>query len=184
MAKLKEDIKRMLAALAYQDAGEYLSSLDKMKMIGYRDEGNPEQANTSRKMDKKLPASRIALIVDNSTSEASLNYIIDACQRQHAQVDLIIPGTGNTRKVKNIESRIAAAGIDYKTINTRANPVDGVIQYIFNQPGLIYLVAMSDDEFVQTLIENVLPERELRIPVPLVLINDDKFEVGEEQSVA
>ena len=48
--KLSKDLKRMLSALAYQDAGDYLSMHDKMQVLGYETGAGQEitASHTSR----------------------------------------------------------------------------------------------------------------------------------------
>jgi len=184
MAKLREDIKRMLSALAYQDADEYLSSYDKMKIIGYGPETTTKQSLPDRKIAKRTVSPRIALIIDGQDTGASLTYTIDACQRQDAQVDLLLHGAIDTKSIEVIENRIIEAGTDYQRIQVGVNAVADIIEYIYSQSTLIYMVAMSDDVVVRELIEEVLPKRGLRIPVPLVLMNGDNSSGTKKQSAA
>jgi len=184
MAKLREDIKRMLSALAYQDADEYLSSHEKMKILGYGPEVNTEQSLPARKIAKRTVSPRIALIIDGQGPGAPLAYTIDACQRQDAQVDLLLHGAIDTKSIIKIENRILQAGLDYQCIQVGMKAIDDIIEYIFSESTLIYLVATSDDVVVRELIEEVLPKRGLRIPVPLVLINGDKSSNTKKRSAA
>ncbi|GMR06546.1 MAG: hypothetical protein BMS9Abin25_1146 [Gammaproteobacteria bacterium] len=184
MAKLREDIKRMLSALAYQDADEYLSSHEKMKILGYGPEVNTEQSLPARKIAKRTVSPRIALIIDGQGPCAPLTYTIDACQRQDAQVDLLLHGAIDTKSIEMIENKIIEAGIDYQRIKVGMNAVDDITEYIFSQSTLIYIVALSDDVVVRELIEEALPKRGLRIPVPLVLMNGDKSSSTKKQSAA
>jgi hypothetical protein len=39
--RLSKDLKRMLAGRAYQDAGDYLSTPQKSRLLGYADEKQP-----------------------------------------------------------------------------------------------------------------------------------------------
>jgi len=184
MAKLKDDIKRMLSALAYQDADEYLSSYDKMKVLGYGDETNTGPALPDRKQERRASSPRIALSIDSQGSAAALTYTIDACQRQSAKLDLLLHGAIDTKIIELIEQKIANAGLLYNRIQLSVNAVDDMIDYIFSQSTLIYLVSMSDDTVVRELIEEVLPKRAQTLPVPLVFMNSDKPASRKKRSAA
>ena len=69
-----------------------------------------------------------------------------------------------------LEKQIQLAGIDYQCIQLGINTVDELFDYIRNHSSLIFLVAMPDDAAVKVLIEETIPRRGARIPVPLVLI--------------
>ncbi len=184
MTKLREDIKRMLSALAYQDADEYLSSLEKMKILDDGQVIDTRRSSPARKIAKMTIRPRIALIIDGQDSGVPLAYTIDACQRQDAQVDLLLHGAIDTKSITKIENRIVQAGLDYQCIQVGVKAIDDIIDYIFSESTLIYLVATSDDVVVRELIEEVLPKRGLRIPVPLVLMNGDKSSNTKKRSAA
>lgn len=184
MAKLKDDIKRMLSALAYQDADEYLSSYDKMKVLGYGTEMNTRVTAPGRKNESRPLSPHIALIVDGQGSAAALTYSIEACQRQKAQIDLLLHGAIDTKIIELIEQKIAIAGVACQRIQLSVNAVTDLIDYIFSQSTLIYLVSMSDDAVVRELIEEVLPKRGQTLPVPLVFMNGEKPARRKKRSAA
>jgi len=171
MIKLSDDLKKILSGLAHQDAGEFLPMRDKMKALGLGLETRVK-SSPSRNVARKPAIHRIALISDGRGAGAPLSYAIDACSRQGAKIDLLTHGAVDMASISAIEKQIRTAGLEYHHIQLGMKPVDDVIDYICNHPALIFLVAMPDDETVKVLIEEVIPKRGGRIPVPLVLIED------------
>lgn len=172
MKNISKDLKRMLSALAYQDANDYLSMHEKMKVLGYDSIAGVETPKQGLKMINRPQAKRIALISDGRGFGAPLDYAIDACLRQDAHVDLLLHGAIDLDSISVLEQRLQHAGIDYQRVQLGVNVVDDVIDYIQQQGSLIFAVAMPDDVAVKILIEEVIPKSGGRIPVPLVLIEE------------
>jgi len=187
MAKLSEDLKRMLTGLAYQDAGDFLSRSEKMKVLNgssktptTASQANPIATLKKLETDKNetLEAARmkagrhIAFISNGSGLGAPLDYAIDACLRQNAQIDLLIHGPADSENNSVLENKIKNSGVRYQRIQLQVTAVSSIIEYIVKHPSLLYLIAMPDDDVAKTLIEEVLPIRRRRIQVPVVLIKD------------
>lgn len=180
MKKLSNDLKRILAGLAFQDATEFCSMRDKLEVMG----------NAARP-GKQLPASPtrvpgrcIAIISDGRGLGAPLSYAIDAALRQHAQIDLLVHGTTDAEPITALEDQIRDAGVDCRRIQLGPVTVDNIAGYIRNHSSLIFMVAMPDDAVARVLMEEVIPKRSSRIPVPLVLIEDQVKSRLRTQSAA
>lgn len=183
---LSESLKRILNGLAQQDAGEYLPMNDKLEALGMGAETRvATRAVAPPRNATTMPsAHRIALISDGRGAGAPLDYVIDASSRQGAKIDLLIHGTVDTADISTLEKQILAAGIDYHLIQLGVQPIEDIADYICNHPSLIFLVAMPDDSVARTLVEEVIPQRGGRVPVPLVLIEDRDSSRQTEQSAA
>lgn len=172
MKKLSKELKRILTGLAYQDAGEFLTMRDKMNTLGY---GHVSDANTPqapRKAARRVANKTIALISDGAGLGAPLDYAIDAGVRQQARIDLLVHGAIDIERISALEKRVHRAGLECKRIQLGVHVIDSIAEYICNHPSLIFVVAVSDDHLARTLIEEVIPQRGGRVPVPLVLIED------------
>lgn len=181
MKKLSDNLKQMLAGLAHQDAGEFLPMREKMKALGNGSESRAKPATPTASV-KKMPATRrIALISDGRGQGAPLAYAVDACLRQGAKIDLLLHGTTDAENISALEHRIQEAGLSYHRIQLGTKPTDAIIDYICNHPALVFMVAMPDDDAAKTLIEEVIPGKGGRMPVPLVLIEDRSPEYPAEQ---
>lgn len=189
MAILSEDLKRMLIGLAYQDAGDFLSIREKMKVLG-KDSENLEKTNTQsplfepRIVESRAATKRIAFISNGRISGAPLDYAIDACLRQNARIDLLIHGAVDSECTPALEKRIKNSGLVYQRIKLEVNAVDSIVDYINKHPSLIYLIARSDDDVARVVIEEVLPRRRTHVQIPFVLIEDHLAASLAEQSAA
>jgi hypothetical protein len=184
MIKLSKDIKQMLTGLAYQDAGDFLSIREKIKVLGKGSENQGKSAATPPGFASRPAIKRIAFISDGRGVGAPLDYAIDACERQNAQIDLLIHGPADSKIIAALENRIKDAGISYQQIQLETDAVDGIIEYIVRHPSLIYLIAISNDDVARDLIEDVLPRRRRRIQVPVVLIEDQSISKSPKRSAA
>ena len=189
MTKLSEDLKKMLTGLAYQDAGDFLSIREKMKVLGNASE-NPGKPNTpthtieTRIGGTRAATKRIAFISNGSGLGAPLDYAIDACLRQNAQIDLLIHGSAGSENTSALEKKIKNSGVSYQRIQLQVTAVNSIVDYIVKHPSLLYLIAMPDDDVVRVLIEEVLPSRRRRIQIPVVLIEDQTVASLPKQSAA
>ncbi len=183
MKKLSEDLKRMLTGLAYQDAGDFLSRSEKLKVLG-NESVNRVQPATSGKIGLAAVTKRIAFISNGRGFGAPLDYAIDACLRQNAQIDLLLHGTADIKTNSALEKKIQDAGVYFQRIQIEDNAVDDIVEYINKHPSIIYLIAMPDDDVARLLIEEVLPRRRTRIQIPLVLIEDQMTATLAKQSAA
>ena len=173
MKKLNNKLKRMLNGLAYQDAGEYLPMREKMDLVGY----GPRTTTPSRRPPAWRPARasatrRIALISDARGADALFDYAIDVSSRQHAAIDLLIHGVADTAGIAAMVNQVRAAGLEHGYVRLGLKPVNDIVDYIYRHPSLGFLLATPEDKVARTLIEEVIPKRRGRIPVPLVLIGD------------
>lgn len=180
MKTLSKDLKRMLSALAYQDADDYLSMHEKLNVLGYGTDTSRKPVVPVLKAVKRPVAKRIAFISDGRGSGAPLNYVIDACHRQDARVDMLFHGAIDKNNISLLEKKVKLAGLDCQSIQLGVNVVDDIIGYIQQQPALIFMVAMPDDKAARVLIEEVIPKRGGRISVPLVLI-EEKAKIRKQQ---
>jgi hypothetical protein len=184
MNKLTDDLKKILAGLAQQNAGEFLPMRDKMRALGFSADAREKPAAPPRNVVRGPTTRRIALISDGRGAGAPLEYAIEACLRQDAKIDLLTHGAADKETISTLEKRIRAAGVQCQRIRLGVKPIDGIIDYICNHPALAFLVAMPDDDAAKVLIEEVIPKRGGRIPVPLVLIEDRSPVPAAEQSAA
>ena len=106
MKKLTDDIKRVLAALGNQHAGEYMMPRDKADIVGYA-------RSSANQTVKRLPRAtgsasrRVAFLTDGRGEGAPLDYVIELCGRQQASVDLLVHGVVDTKRVDNLKKRHA-----------------------------------------------------------------------------
>jgi hypothetical protein len=175
MTKLSDDIKRALSALAYQDAGEFLTARDKMELLGdstlNRIPAEPEKGSVTNPATSNK---RIALLIDGSNSESALTYAIETACRLEVKIDLLTHNVTDDETYKELDQRISDAGILSHRVPLANEKYDGIISYLNTNPSLIFLIASVNDAIAKTLAEEVIPNQLSIVPVPLVLINDNQ----------
>jgi hypothetical protein len=177
MKKLGKDLKRALAALAHQDAGDYLSMNAKMDILGYDRETENKSLVSPRLVSNRIVKKRIALISNGHGLGAPLDYLIDTCKRQNTDVDLLLHGEFDNARISTLESHLFEAGIQSVRIKLGSNAINKIIKYISRQPSLVFIVGMPDDTVARMLMEEIIPSAEHRITIPLVLIDAKTPEV-------
>jgi len=172
MSNIRSEMKRVLDALAFQDAGDYLSGSEKNRILGIVD-APADQGGRSVSHEQAAPLrprKRIALITDGRGTGAPLAYAAEACARQGAGLDIVLHGSEEAQAELLRTAR--RLGVDAQVIRLAAEDVEQLVSYICNHPSLVYLVGICDDDLVRTLAERVVPARGGRMHVPLVLIED------------
>lgn len=166
MKRLSEDLKRMLNALALQDAAENLPLRGKLAALGIR--GGEVEASPAPH-DTPPPPRRVALLSDGTDIEGILDYTLDACQRQQATLDLVLYGAAKA-SAERMRGLLQRRGIAHELIMLGEENVDALAEYIYTRRSLVYLVAPADDRLAMELTEELLPSRGNRLHLPMVLV--------------
>jgi len=184
MWKISEELKKMLAGLAYQNAGDYLTTHEKMQLLGGGVDA-PERSASPRDNVVTGPGSRcIALICDGRSLVGALDYAIEASNRQGAVIDLLVHDTAGRANIAALEDRIRTAGIDCRRIPLGTDLVGAITEYIDDHRSLVFLIARPDDAAARVFLQEIIPGRGHRLPVPMVLIEDQAETRMPRQSVA
>jgi hypothetical protein len=175
MTKLSDDIKRALSALAYQDAGEFLTTRDKIELLGDTSESQIIAEPAKRSITKPAVSNkRIALLIDGSNSKSAVTYAIETASRLEVKIDLLTHSVTDDQTYKELDQRISDAGILSRRVPLVNEKYDGILSYLNANPALIFLIASVNDTIAKTLAEEVIPNQISIVPVPLVLINDNQ----------
>ncbi len=165
MKRLSEDLKRMLNALALQDAADFLPMRDKLSALG-------QQGGKSRVAQDlpPPPPRRVAVLSDGGDSEGVLQYALDACQRQQASLDLVLYGQAR-EQVEEIRTQLQRRGIAHEIILLGQQSVEALAEYLNARRTLTYLVAPADDRLALQLTEGATPHRGGHRHLPMVLVD-------------
>jgi len=204
MAKLSDDLKRMLAGLAYQHAGEFLSTSEKLEVLNGSSQTPKTSSQTkatttlhetksssvqiaqvaTRQSSKIVTTKHIAFISNGEGINAPLDYAIESSQRQNAQIDLLIHDVDDLSMVAALEKKIRASGVRYRQIQIEGNAAEKVVDYVVKQSSLIFIIATPVDTVAKILIEEVSPKDNNHIHVPFVFIKDEIIPGTLEQTAA
>ena len=172
MKKMSNDLKLALNALAYQDAPEFLSTGEKLEVLGFSNKKTRHPVKPWQHSQKIETPGRIALMADERDNNSLLEYAIDACERQgkNTHIDILLHEPINTANSIGLENCIKQVGLKYRLIQLGKKPVESLINYIQNNTASIFLIASSDDKVAKVLIEDVIPRSRERIQIPILLI--------------
>ncbi len=180
MKPLTNSLRKMLAGLACQDAGEYLSRSEKAKIVG-TDSAAKVSPRVERIPTARPNNQRIALISNGRSAMTALGYIIETGKRQQAEIDLLIHNSQEQEANTALQQHIEVNGVKCHSIALGKEPVEGVLNHIDSQTNLLFLVAVSGDDFTQQIVDAVSVKRGRRIPVPLVLIEAHPAKTTEQR---
>lgn len=168
MKRLSENLKRILNALALQDAGEFLSTNSKLDMLGVGT-GNPD-ATTAESRRAAPPRRRVALLSDGENIEGILQYALEACQRQKATLDLVLHGIGKQMSEK-LRDQIMAHDVVHEMILLGEESVSALVEYLNLRRSLFYVIAPADDRLALELTQRVAPAPGGLMYLPIVLVD-------------
>ncbi|MCW8956572.1 MAG: hypothetical protein OQL09_06790 [Gammaproteobacteria bacterium] len=175
MKKLSADLKRMLSALAFADAGEHLSRTSKMEIL------KPSTVKTThtpvytvvKAQQNPKPKTQVAILFDGHASNAVLDYLQNMPYALHAEINILSHGRDSDLAVKTEQLSQQLHKIGRKsTITYLNNEASDVFQdYCNNNPELRYMIAPKDDLLAREVIDN--PDFHSHSKsVPLILIQD------------
>jgi hypothetical protein len=165
MKRLSEDLKRMLNALALQDAADFLPMRDKLSVLGL----NGGKDKVAQDLPP-TPPRRVAVLSDGGDSDGVLQYALDACQRQQASLDLVLYGEAR-EQAEEIRTQLQRRGIAHEIILLGEHSVEALTEYLHARRTLTYLVAPADDRLALQLTEEATPHRGGRLHLPMVLVD-------------
>jgi hypothetical protein len=175
MTKLSDDIKRALSSLAYQDAGEFLSTHKKMELLGESTDRHPSAKPRERSVTRPAVSHRrIALLTDDSPSNSAVTYAIETANRLDAKIELLTHGATGAETYRKLEQQITDAGALSRRIHLKKGRQDEILRYFAVNSALIFLIASVNDTIAKALAEEIIPNQLTSVPVPLVLINDNQ----------
>ena len=175
ITKLKNALNQMQEGLAHQNTTDFVPMSNKMSILGYGNEGEtslPSAPESPTRKSGEMKYQRIALVENGSGTDSALHYTIEACQRQNAEIDLLVHHDSSDVSIKRMETKISESGISYRLQQLGTEGAKDISDYIEKQKAMVFMVATPDDSIVRTLIEKTMPRSKRQLPVPLVLIEN------------
>jgi hypothetical protein len=174
MKKLTDDLKRMLDGLASQDAGEYLTMDEKLRLVSRHPLPDSTVSGQAPVPQPQAPATvrRIAVVINKGSTEAAFNHALQSSQRLGAHLDLLLSGPVSRERIVQLETAARRAGVAFDSVYMSGPVARGIADYTGQHFSLIYVVAPVDDPDMAEMIEETLPARRRNLPVPLVLVGN------------
>ena len=169
MIKLPEEIQRMLNALAFADAGEYLTLSQKARYLKQVTAAAAvptavEQVRPAR------PRPQVALYMGSELPAEIMNYVVQTCARlKHGLTVLTFQSDSTARALLSpYADTLAAAGINLQLEILSGDPVSGLARYLRRHPEVAFL-ACNETGFLGRGLLNGSQRRDV-LPVPVVLV--------------
>ncbi len=166
MKRLTDDLKRMLSAMALQDAADYPPMRDKMGGLGFSE----PKRGAHLPGGGPRPSRRVALLSDGQDSNGPLHYALNACSNQQASLDLVLYGEAR-EQVEELRHQLQSSGIAYELILLGKQSMESLVDYLNSRHSLAYLVASADDALALELTQENSPHIDGRLHLPMVLVD-------------
>ena len=171
MIKLTQELKRMLNALAFADAGEYLTLRQKTECLEQKPgASNAIQATTPTPVHPTSERQQVALYMGSELPADMMHYVVQTCGRlKHGLTVLTFQTDGAARALLSpYTDELAAAGINMKTILLTGDPVSGLARYLRRHPEVAFLACKETGYLGRSFLNGTQPQDILPVPVVLV----------------
>lgn len=171
MIKLTHEIKRMLNALAFADAGEYLPLRQKTAFLEHTPgTRNAIAATTSTPVQPVSERQQVALYMGSELPADMMHYVVQTCARlKHGLTVLTFQSDATAQALLSpYADELAAAGIALKTVLLTGDPVSGLARYLRRHPEVAFLACKETGYLGRSFLNGT--QRQDILPVPVVLV--------------
>ncbi len=164
--KLTEEIKRMLNALAYANAGDYLSLQEKARALA----GSPAPAVQAEPPAPAAPRPQVGLYLGSELSAELMQYVAQTCARlRHGLTVLTFLSEGEAEALlAPYRPMLDAAGIELRLAVLTGEPPAALAQALRRRSEVAFLVCNESGYFGHGLLSGT--RRQAGMPVPVVLV--------------
>lgn len=174
MKVLTDALKQMLNALAFANAGEYMTQRDKVRVLR-----QTSQAAAMPEIENQIAASggstrHIALYMGSELPAAVMDYVIQTCSRLNNDLTVL---TFESKKTANellqpYEEVLAEVDISMEVVHLSGEPIPSLARYIRKHPEIAFLACKDSGYLGRRYVNNTL--RKNAIPVPVVVVATSK----------
>ena len=186
MTKLTAELKRMLNALAFADAAEYLTPRQKTAYLNRKSAAdNIAQTDTAVQTQAASDRQQVALYMGSELPADMMHYIVQTCSRlKHGLTVLTFQSDSAARALLSpYADELANAGISMKTVLLTGDPVSGLARYLRRHPGVAFLACKETGYLGRSFLNGT--QRQDIMPVPVVLVathEDNAQDAGQTQA--
>ena len=183
MTKLTENIKRMLNALAYANAGENLSAREKAI---YLSKPEPVIAVMAEPVVAGSAQKQVALYMGSELSADVMNYVMQTCARLNHGLTVLTfqPEFHAQALLSPHKEALAAAGITLRLEILAGDPLNGLARYLRRHPAVAFLACNESGFLGRGLLNGTQRQDVLPVPVVLVASNANKAQVAQPSKTA
>lgn len=179
--KLTQDIKRMLNALAYANAGDYLSATEKSRIL--------TGAVVAARAAAPAPASstarpQVGLYLGSELSAEVMHYVVQTCARlRHGLTVLTFLSEAEAQALLTPHRpELDAAGIEVALVVLGGEPPAGLAQGLRRHPEVAFLVVNEAGYLGHGLLNGT--QRQGSMPVPVVMVAPQQAAVAQERQAS
>ncbi len=187
MTKLTQELKRMLNALAFADAGEYLTLRQKTECLEQKPgASNAIQATTPTPVQPTSERQQVALYMGSELPADMMHYVVQTCGRlKHGLTVLTFQTDGAARALLSpYTDELAVAGINMKTILLTGDPVSGLARYLRRHPEVAFLACKETGYLGRSFLNGSQPQDVLPVPVVLVATHEEGVQTATQPGQA
>ena len=172
MKMLTETMKQMLDALAFADAGEYLTRREKSRVLGQKS-GVIERAPfipEPVKVRSGSTARRVALYLGSELPPEVLDYVIQTCARLQHALTVVTFQSENTAQalLDPHQQALEAAGVEMELVTLSGEPMSGLQRYLRSHPEIAFLACKDAGYLGRSYLNGTKAKNALPVPVVVV----------------
>lgn len=171
MIKLTQEIKRMLNALAFSDAGEYLTLRQKTDYLEQKPgAANAIPAGSRAPVQPAGDRQQVALYMGSELPPDMMHYVVQTCGRlKHGLTVLTFQSDAAARALlAPYAEELETAGIKMKIVLLTGDPVTGLARYLRRHPEVAFLACKETGYLGRSFLNGT--QRQDVMPVPVVLV--------------
>ncbi len=164
--KLTQDIKRMLNALSYANAGDHLSAMQKSRVLA----GATASPMPAEPQPTRGARPQVGLYLGSELSAEAMQYVVQTCVRLHHGLTVftfLTEGEAQTL-LTPFRPMLDAAGIEMHLVVVSGEPPAALASALRRRPEVAFLVCNESGYLAHGLISG--NQRKGGMPVPLVMV--------------
>ncbi len=167
--KLTDEIKRMLNALAYANAGDYLTASQKDRVLA-----GAQPPVTTQTGVAPVTRPQVGLYLGSELPEEILQYVLQTCIRlRHGLTVLTFGSEAEASELLSPHRQLLeSAGIEPRILTVRGEPPAALAHALRKHPEVAFLVCNEAGYFGHGLLSGTQRRDGLPVPVVLVAAND------------
>lgn len=176
MKRLSRNLKRILSALAYEDAGEFMPLKRKKAFLGSGSGHVPTHTpvySSIKAVQTHEGKPQTAVIFDGHASDQVMSYLLKTPYIFNTEIIILAHGKDEQleNKATELSQKLIEAGRSNTVSYLLEDMADAFQEFCNDNPDLQFLVAPKDDMLAKEIIEN--PEFHSHShEIPLILIQD------------
>lgn len=171
LQRLWKQLTQAADALAYADAGEFMSLDEKKATLGVKPtEPTPHPRRPSPVLE---PRRRVALTAERALGPATLRYALDVCDRLDADLE-VLAGPGVPDLSRRIDLALQGRDVTFRVLRLGEDFLADVTRYARNAPSLLFVITGAGDGLAERVANPQGRRAGIPSQVPWVVVADGR----------